>query len=421
MYAFRVAILLATALAALLASNAEGSVFGPVAERALDSILQQAGHGRRSPLEHSLLRDAADGALQQHSLAEAALIASGVQDPVRLQYYIARLNELCGELRGSDLLQGSESQQLQAIFESMHAGLLTGQYDARSSSLAVLLEQGRYNCVSSTILFHALAEHFRLRVTAVQSPTHLFSVANVNGRELPIETTCPNWFDAISKNPGPHSLRESCAAGQPLRRLTPIELVAVVYYNHGVDRLAAGDHASAVDSTQIALQLDPSNAAARGNLLAALNNWALACSKQGNHPRAAAILNAGMLAEPAHRIFEVNQAYVHQTWADVLCSEGAFREAVQVLEQSARHWPSRAAYDARLIAIYRLWAKSLFDRGQKKDALAVLDELRSRYPGRTEPVVTGAAAINDAASRLINTRHYEESYQRDRLWPSAAA
>ena len=67
--------------------------------------------GEPCPLEQSLLHDAVDGRLDEHSLLAAALIAGGVQAPDVLARYEDRLAELAGLLRGSGKVTGRPRTQ----------------------------------------------------------------------------------------------------------------------------------------------------------------------------------------------------------------------------------------------------------------------------------------------------------------------
>ena len=60
----------------------------------------------------------------------------------------------------------------------------------------------------------------------------------------------------------------------------------MIYYNRGVDLLAAKRFAEAADANANALRLDPQNAVARGNLLATLNNWSIALGDAGQFAEA---------------------------------------------------------------------------------------------------------------------------------------
>ena len=62
------------------------------------------------------------------------------------------------------------------------------------TELADALEQGRFNCVSATVLFNCLAERFGLHVCGLETPGHALSRLILPDGRLDVETTCPRWF-----------------------------------------------------------------------------------------------------------------------------------------------------------------------------------------------------------------------------------
>jgi tetratricopeptide (TPR) repeat protein len=108
----------------------------------------------------------------------------------------------------------------------------------------------------------------------------------------------------------------------------------------------------ALDSNALALRLDPENVHARANLLAALNNWALAESTAGAFDRSAMILEAGLRLDPGRAMYRDNYVAVHQQWIGRLAGAGRYDEALGVLARAAARLPgeeffSRAADEIR--------------------------------------------------------------------------
>ena len=76
----------------------------------------------------------------------------------------------------------------------MHREILHGGYDPQATELTGLLDTGRFNCASATVLFNALAADCGLDARGVELPRHAFSELLIGDRPLTIETTCPTWF-----------------------------------------------------------------------------------------------------------------------------------------------------------------------------------------------------------------------------------
>lgn len=71
------------------------------------------------------------------------------------------------------------------------------RYDARASSLRELLGEGRYNCVSASVLYNLAAERIGVDASAELLPTHARSLVHVPGTPNPVvvETTSSAGFD----------------------------------------------------------------------------------------------------------------------------------------------------------------------------------------------------------------------------------
>jgi tetratricopeptide (TPR) repeat protein len=300
-----------------------------------------------TPLEAALLADAGSGQFASHTLIEAALVASGVDRPDQLQTYRRKYDVCRDAARIVCGQQESSRERAHTILEFMHREILTGGYDPSASQMSRVFDDGKFNCVSATILFNALATDCGLTVHAVEMRTHAYSIVALGDQSLTIETTCPTWFNE------PQSLRSPSAVADA-REISPAELVAVIYYNRGTAALGKNNFAEAVSANLRALQLDPTNAPARGNLLAAMNNWALALSAAGKYPEAVELLDQGRQLDAEHQPFLLNRRHVYRLWIDSLFAEGRNGEAIAVLaaaQTGDQACPLWATYADRVASI----------------------------------------------------------------------
>jgi len=309
--------------------------------------LIRALEGRHSPLEERLFADTDDGRLDEHSVLRAALIAGGVDDPETLAACEARFAQLADAMMRSAGVTGPPRERAEAIFAFLHEQILVGGYDLDASDLSVVLQTGRFNCVTATILFDCLATRVGLDTQAVQIPAHAMSRVILDGGGwLDVETTCPRWFE-LMHDPKRRAEMLAKTLGRPEdgtshepRELTDCQLVAMLYYNRGVDLLAKGRYAEALAANAKALRLDPASATARGNLLATLNNWAIALSTQDRFADAIARLRQGEAIGPDYEPFGVNFVHVYYRWAERLAAAGRSDEALAVLDEAERKTPA---------------------------------------------------------------------------------
>ena len=272
--------------------------------------------GGLNAMERRLFADAPAGRLGRHSLLEAALVASGVDSPDVLARYEARLTGYAEELKQSHPPSGDARDDAQTVFEFLHRRILRGGYRIDSTDLRTALDEGRFNCVSASVLFQCLAERYGLRVSGLEMPGHAMSRVHLPGGSLDIETTCPSWFRLMDDpKRQAESVRATLGAVPSgpdgvAREVSSVGLVAMVYYNRGVDLLAEARYAEAALANAKSVVLDPGNQIARGNLLATLNNWGIALGQSKRWEEAVAVLEAGLAVAPDYAPFALNYAHV---------------------------------------------------------------------------------------------------------------
>lgn len=363
----------------------------------------QRFEGRLSDLEIRLFQEAAAGRCLDNSLLASALVASGVSDAEVLRRYERQVADLVAELRRSGRVTGSPRQQAQAVYEFMHRRVLRGGYQLDGTDLTVVLTQGRFNCVSASVLFNCLAAEFGLVARGLEVPGHALSRLVLPDGSLDVETTCPDWFrllddpkkqaEIVSRTLGVP--RASGRASEGRREVSDVELVATIYYNRGVDLLGQKQFAAAVAANAKALRLDPSSVTARGNLLATINNWAVAEASADRFPAAADLLRQGLAVDPTYEMFKNNDRHVHRQWIAQLCRAEEFAQALDVLAAAARERPEEPAFVRARPDVYRQWARSRMEAGRTSEAQAVLAQAR-RELGDSAPLreIETAAAFS---------------------------
>jgi tetratricopeptide (TPR) repeat protein len=294
-----------------------------------------------SPLEAQLLEDMADGQLQQFSLLEAALIASGVDSPTVLTSYTERFSVILQ--RSFEVPQDQvpdAGHEARAILDWLHHHVLTGDYQPACTEIDRTLETGNFNCVTSTILYRCLADAHGVTVETLSQPDHVFCRAP-GSPPIIIQTTSPTGVIDLASSAGlPRNAMISSASRSPERVLSDVQLVAKIYYNRGVLSLENYAHAAALAWLSRAADLDAEDATARSNLLACINNSAIYEAQAGDFPGALQLLERGKMIAPDYEAFYHNEVYVYYTWARHLSAHQRFAEALEVLDEAARRYPA---------------------------------------------------------------------------------
>jgi tetratricopeptide (TPR) repeat protein len=342
-------------------------------------------------LEKRLFADAADGRLDEFSPLAAALVASGVEDDDALRRYEQQAAALVDELWRSGVVIGTPRQQIEAIFAFMHDRVLRGGYELAHTDLRRVLDEGRFNCITASVLFNYLAGQFGLDCRGLEMPAHAMSRVVLADGPLDIETTCPQWFNVAGtlrvpladvsgtrRVPSPHAERAeynadphtACAEYSTAREVTPIQMAAMIYYNRGVDLLAEKRFAEAAAANAKAVRLDPRSATARGNLLATINNWSIELGGAGRFAEAVELLRQGLAIDGRFAAFGQNYVHVHRQWVEHLCQEGQFEQAAGILARATAEMPDRDYLRQAQVEVRQRWTHAALAGSQSGPSLS---------------------------------------------------
>ncbi len=301
---------------------------------------------RISDDEARLFADAQDGKLDEWSFGEAALVASGVLDKAKRQEYLKKLDALRTEAQAATAREKSAFAKGQKLLELLHAGPLAKGYAAGQTDVSAIFETGKFNCVSSAALYNVIARGLGLDVRAIEVPNHAFSILYDGSRHADIETTTKEGFnpardrqaqEAFSKLTGfayiPDSNRDE------RREIGETGLVAIIYYNHGVDLMNEKRYHEALLANFRAMSLDAEFDSAVKNALAALANWSVELSQAKEFDEAIDVLAVGLDLAPEDATLVNNRKAVWGEWAETLMKAGRNDEALAVLVRAAEAVP----------------------------------------------------------------------------------
>ena len=121
-------------------------------------------------------------------------------------FYIEKRTCLEDELRqtfGSVDVHSFSAEQQKKFAELLNVQLhkfFFKKYKADSDNFSEIVDYGRYNCVSSSILYMLLLSYFGLKATAVQTTEHVFVVVYFpDGTTVDVETTNAYGYDPGKK------------------------------------------------------------------------------------------------------------------------------------------------------------------------------------------------------------------------------
>lgn len=242
-------------------------------------------------------------------LLRMALAAGGCDD-FAAERYEQRLQGWVGRVRQQ--APAGPAQRAALALELLHREVLRA-YRSDADRLHETFEQGEYNCVTAAVLYVCLCESLGVKAAACQAPEHVACRVFLDGQCIMVEPTSPRWpglatAPSAGRNlaPGQDVLHGPRREQAPWRELSSPGLASAVYYNMGSRALLRGHYAAALQANHKALLLDPQNEAAARNLLAAINNWAVAEAEAGRPQAAARLLRLGLEVAPEHAAFQKN-------------------------------------------------------------------------------------------------------------------
>lgn len=152
-----------------------------------------------------------------------------------------------------------------------------GGYDEDQSAIAAIFSTGRFNCISSSMLYIVLARHLHFSPRAAVLPSHVFvEVGLADNRRAEVETTSPSGFGAVHNEAfydaaaawfKERGLRQSSYQDYLNRQLiAPLQLAALSM----LTQHTGAAHMNRVDSVrlgEISAFIDPTNPIAQSRRL----------------------------------------------------------------------------------------------------------------------------------------------------------
>ena len=140
-----------------------------------------------------------------HALLALAIASSGDRrDAASYAEIQRRVDEFIASVKPTIDEAGDDWHRGYELHRAMHRTFFNGEstelgsYDFNQARLTGIFSKGRYNCLSSAVLFVVLARAFDLPVRAAVVPTHVFvEMGPPGGKINEIETTSSTGFDWV--------------------------------------------------------------------------------------------------------------------------------------------------------------------------------------------------------------------------------
>jgi len=146
----------------------------------------------------------------------------------------------------------SGKEKAEFILSFMHKNILKS-YSLYQTRLDIIFSNGRYNCVSSAVLYVILCKSAGIDTSGVITMDHAFAMVHINGQDIDVETTNPYGFDPGNKKEFHDSSGKITGFAyvppqnyRDRQTINQIELVSLILNNRIGDYEKANNFASSV-------------------------------------------------------------------------------------------------------------------------------------------------------------------------------
>jgi hypothetical protein len=150
--------------------------------------------------EADLFEDAMDGKVSGFSLREVALICAGVEDHSTLNHYTNKIDAIVKEARKAIANGKTDNEKADLLAHHLYDGPLHGGYVDSQVDFLKLLDEGKFNCVSSSLLYNMVGSELDLQTNCVTLPNHVFLVMGDLVIEPVSGITCTHFQHAATVN-----------------------------------------------------------------------------------------------------------------------------------------------------------------------------------------------------------------------------
>ncbi len=124
--------------------------------------------------EMEIVKKVAAGRSNECEVTDSVLIASGINDPQKRQKYAEKIDHIVDDASQAISRFETQEDKAKALAKYLRKVPLHGGYVSLQGNMALLLNEGTYNCVSSAILYYVVGGRLGIKTQPEQAPNHVF-------------------------------------------------------------------------------------------------------------------------------------------------------------------------------------------------------------------------------------------------------
>lgn len=298
-------------------------------------------------------KSAADSQPVEAAVLAAMLWASGVEDAAAREKYRDQFETVVAAAKVAAKDSKDDRDRGERLMKSLHAGVMQKGYSLDQTSFATVLDQGEFNCVSSTAMYLLVGQRLGLKLVPISIPGKPYQSGHaaldlVDGQtRIQVEPTNPDGFDWETKSKQPGVIIIGLVPDRKEGHETDaLGIAASIYTNRGV-ALAKADppqRLAAIRCNLAALALDPTDPTATNNLLSDFVNLGPALGEEGKHAEAVRALSFGRSLAPQSREIAGNLTGAYARHIEALLAAQKDPEAIALVRQAAEALPEESDF-----------------------------------------------------------------------------
>ncbi len=292
----------------------------------------------------------------------------------------------------------------------LHKNVFTS-YSVTQTRVDTALESGVYNCVSSAVIYLALARSVGLSVAGVRTTDHAFDSVLINGQQVDVETTNPYGYnpgarkeftDSFGKVTGfsyvpPGNYRDRRTIGEK-------ELLSLILYNRVSEYMDGHQFKDAVQPAVSAFTLMGTDEM-RKVMTIAFSNYVTWLSSRRDFSEAVQFVDAVRASFGGMVAMDQSRQDLYHNWVVGLLDDRQYDEAQTLLAQaSTRAALDESDWNALSVALVQRQAQQEGDNGGAMAAAGVVAEALKKLGRQPALLQTYEAYVHNAFALLYNAR-----------------
>lgn len=331
-----------------------------------------------------MIEDAKDGEFNNYDLIEASFIAEGITDKDYMLKKREKIDEFTDYILNTNGFNRlSDYEKAELILRELHSRIFR-VYSENETTVREIITSGRYNCVSSAILYNHILNLAGIECYGAIVPSHAFSVVKADGKMIEVQTTSPGGFDPNASQQKEFEKLTGfdyvSVSNTDVSLVDSPKLIAVMYSNLAVFDADRNMYEPSLTKVLKAVTIYPEFKDAINNIVTVILRWTqyLVNKSINNFENAVELNTKAIELFPEVEDLKKNTAYLYSKYTNYLNLKNEYIKSIEILNNAIENYPDiKNELGEMLIITYINYAGYYFNKNEYENALAVVNEAQS--------------------------------------------